>query len=196
MTPGRIARVASFAALGGAVLVLAACDRAAPPADPAPHPPVQATRAVPDTAPSAAPALAAASALAPPPMTLVGAVSFGPEDRKSEALLAVGAAPAQAFHPGDAIAGGWSLRSVASDYVVIAQGAATRRIDLASASHAATLPVAASPPVAAQDKPLPGFVQSAPARMSATDGQASARNRAFLQGVEQRRAARPPPAPP
>ncbi|MBG9387940.1 type II secretion system protein N [Caenimonas aquaedulcis] len=191
MSAHRPIRCAALAALA---LALAACDRAAPPAEPAkPAPAVR----VPDTAPAAAPPVAAAPALTPPAMALKGVMSFGPEDRRSEALLAVGDSSAQAFHPGDTIAGGWSLRSVASDHIVIAQGATTHRIDLSTAP-AASPPstAAASARIAPQDKPLPGFVESAPPRFSATDGQASARNRAFLEGRMQRRGAASQPGTP
>jgi hypothetical protein len=185
----------------GVLLALAACDRAGPPAEPAPRPaaPVVAPAPPPPAGPTAPLVLAPP---APPDIALAGVVSFGATHPKSQALLSLDRAPAQVFHPGDAIAAGWSLRSVAADHVVIAQGEATRRIDLSSqaggtsalASSAASS--ASSARAAALAKPLPGFVESAPPRMTATDGQASARNRAFLQGLQERRAAREQPRPP
>jgi hypothetical protein len=183
----------------GMLLALAACDRAGPPAEPAQRPVAPVVAPAPPAAAPAAPVVLAPPAA--PDIALAGVVSFGATHPKSQALLSLDRAPAQVFHPGDAIAAGWSLRSVAADHVVIAQGEATRRIELSS--HAGTSALASSAAssassarAAALAKPLPGFVESAPPRMTATDGQASARNRAFLQGLQERRAAREQPRPP
>ncbi|MES3004378.1 MAG: type II secretion system protein N [Pseudomonadota bacterium] len=184
--------------LAAAVMAaLAACDRASPPAEPTPVAAPVVSSAPVRMAPAAPPVAVPPAA---PDIALAGVVSFGPTHPQSQALLSRGGAPAEVFHPGDAIAAGWSLRSVDQDHVVIAQGDATRRIDLSSRAPAivATASSAASAArAAALAKPVPGFMaESAPPRLTATDGQASARNRAFMQGIQERRAAREAPRPP
>jgi hypothetical protein len=178
-------------------LLLASCGQQDAPA-PSTAP---ATQAAPGAGPAAPSVAAAPIASAPAPLAnaqapapriaLAGVVAFGAADPRSQALLEVEGAAAQVFHPGETIAQGWQLRTVAADHVVIAQGTNTQRIALSAPSRATTAAAAASASrAAAADKPLTGFVQSAPPRFSANDGQASQRNRAFLDAVEAGRAQR------
>ena len=179
-----------FLLLAGAVLVAIVL------ALPGPAPTLDASpKAPPAEVPAAAPVAAVqppqdnAPVAAPPAIVLRGLIYRGKGSAESQALLGVDGRQQQLFRAGDAISGGWSLKTIAADHVVVANGSASTRL---AVMHAPAAPVATAAPektVAANEAPLAGFSQGGPPRASA-NGTATERNRRFLQAVQERRAAK------
>jgi hypothetical protein len=155
-----------------------------PPESPAPAvAPVAITQPLPQATPAAA----------RPVMVLRGLIYRGKDSKHSQALLAVDGRPQQALRAGDPIDRGWSLKTIAPDHVLVANGAATARLEVTTA--AAASPFAAATPataktVATTEAPLPGFAPG-PRPRAAMDAATTERNRRFLQDSQSRRAARP-----
>ncbi len=104
---------------------------------------------------------------------------------RSQVLLSVDGQPGQPFALGDAVGGGWSVRAIRPEAVVLANGTEQATFGLA-APPASTVAAATSAPAAARR--LPGFVAGpAPAT---DDAQAHERNRRFLDAVQGRLATR------
>ena len=185
-----------FFLLAGAVLV--AIVLALP--GPGPAPALDASKAVPVAAPVPATVPVAVSqpppdsavASAKPPMVLRGLIYRGKGSNESQALLGVDGKPQQLFRQGDAVANGWSVQAIATDHVVVANGAATAKLTVmpASATPITTVAAPGDKSAAANEAPLAGFSQGGPPR-AAANGTATERNRRFLQAVQNRRTAPP-----
>jgi len=172
---------------------------------PAPPPQPSVTASLPASRP-AAPALPPAPALAPVPASAPVARAPGPWQRielrgvlfqqnnpaASQALLSQDGQRAQVFHSGEQVLPGWTLQSIASDHVIVAQGAEHHRLDVVQAPSAPSAAAPAQTPriaAASATNPvtLPGFIPAPPGQRIAAPPSLET-NRRFLQDRRNRAA--------
>lgn len=171
--------------IGGTLLAVATAVLLWPETPPAVHVPPAAT-APPGPAlppPGAAAAVAPrpappAAAARPEGLTLQGVLAR--PGANSEALLGTQGAAPQLYRAGDAVAGGWVLRNVAPDHVVLAKDGAEARLDLNAPTAQAAAPVLKGTSAEAP----PGLAAGLPPLRTAEGRPES--NRRFLQDRAER----------
>ncbi|MBA2674992.1 MAG: hypothetical protein H0U68_15080 [Ramlibacter sp.] len=105
-----------------------------------------------------------------------------PESGRSEALLSTQGAAPQLYRTGDAVAGGWMLRRVAPDHVVLAKDGAEARLDLEAARPAMQ---AAAPAVKSLGADAPPGLTPGLSPPRTVEGRPES-NRRFLQDRRER----------
>jgi general secretion pathway protein C len=177
-----LAVAAAVVVTGGASLLWIVARDAPEPRHPVP--PV-ATRAPP------APHVAAAAPQVAQPITGVTLHGVVLRGTQSQAILSVDGGPQQAYGIGDVVKGGWSLRAIRDQQVVLANGDASASLGVDAARPAAAGNQGAVAPVvatAASARPS-GLAAGIPAPMD--DAAAHERNRRFLDIVRAKTHATP-----